>query len=186
MSKFSTACRWTVPVSAEMHWLRFAGLLKKGPAQKGRLWHGNCTPGLTLKHPGFRRASDRDLADYRNPSQSRSWLLFRSRILVLFRHTANIETLSMQNTLQNRSTFPFSMLLSGFALMGPLLTGCGETAPKLEARVTSPVGRPGVCAYCNERIAEVTEDHLTTVEAIEYIVCDKKCESDLKRWVAEQ
>jgi len=56
----------------------------------------------------------------------------------------------------------------------------------MQAKVTSPLGRPGVCAHCNQAIANVTENNLVTVDGIEYIVCDKKCATELKKWLAKQ
>ncbi len=92
----------------------------------------------------------------------------------------------MPNTRQLRSAFCRSTLLLHCGLMGLLLAGCGEKAPHLEATVTSPVGRPCVCAHCNEKIDNVTEEHLVKVGGIEHVVCDKQCRADLKKWIAEQ
>jgi len=52
--------------------------------------------------------------------------------------------------------------------------------------VTSPVGRPGVCDYCDKEIKLVTEKHLTTVRGNQYTVCDEKCVAGLKEWLAKQ
>ncbi len=73
-----------------------------------------------------------------------------------------------------------------YALFVVLLIGCGEQPPHLEPKVDSPVGRPGVCAHCNEKINNVTQEHLITIDGVEYIVCDQECAADLKRWIAEQ
>ncbi|MFV2069414.1 MAG: hypothetical protein ACC645_20820 [Pirellulales bacterium] len=84
------------------------------------------------------------------------------------------------------SVFRRSPLLLSCLLIGSALSGCGEKAPHLEVTVTSPVGRPGVCALCNEKIDQVTQDHLIAIDGVEHIVCNKKCETDLKKWLAEQ
>ena len=88
----------------------------------------------------------------------------------------------MPNTLQLFTTFCKSALL----ICCVLLAGCGEKAPELEAKVTTPVGRPSVCAHCDKVIDNVTEEHLVTVGGVEYVVCDSKCEADLEKWIAEQ
>ena len=67
-----------------------------------------------------------------------------------------------------------------------LLSGCQESAPYPQARVTTPVGRPGICSHCGKKIGKVEEKQLITVNGIQYIVCDEKCAADLKKWVAEQ
>ncbi len=92
----------------------------------------------------------------------------------------------MSKTFQLSTAYCRSTLLSGGVLLGLLLAGCGEAAPQLEATVTSPVGRPGVCAQCDEKISTVAEAHLITVGGVEYIVCDDQCAADLKKWLAEQ
>ncbi len=68
-----------------------------------------------------------------------------------------------------------------------LLVGCGEQPPDMDTTtVSSPVGRPGVCAQCDKKIENVTESHLITVRGNQYIVCDEKCAGDLKEWLAKQ
>ena len=67
-----------------------------------------------------------------------------------------------------------------------VLAGCAEGPPKLEAKVTSPLGRPGVCAHCNHKIDEVAQDNLVTADGVQYVVCDEQCAADLKKWLAEQ
>ncbi len=92
----------------------------------------------------------------------------------------------MQNTFQHRTILRRATVLLGSAMLAFLLSGCGEHAPALEAKVSSPVGRPGVCVQCNKKIDDVSEENLVTVEGVEYIVCDEKCAADLKKWIAEQ
>jgi len=67
-----------------------------------------------------------------------------------------------------------------------LLIGCGEQPPHLNVQVTSPVGRPGTCAFCKKKIDPVSEKHLVTFRGIQYTVCDGKCAADLEGWLAKQ
>ncbi len=68
-----------------------------------------------------------------------------------------------------------------------LSTGCGEKAPELDTTtVTSPVGRPSVCEHCEKKIESVTREHLTTVRGNQHTVCDEKCVTGLKEWLAKQ
>lgn len=75
----------------------------------------------------------------------------------------------------------------GLIFTSSLLVGCGERPPDLDTtKVTNPVGQPGVCAHCEKQIENVGEEHLITVRGNQYIVCDGKCEADLKAWLATQ
>jgi len=69
----------------------------------------------------------------------------------------------MQHMFPFPSAWGRATILFASALLGLCLTGCGDKASHLQATVTSPLGRPGVCAPCNQAIARVTEENLITV-----------------------
>ncbi len=80
-----------------------------------------------------------------------------------------------------------SVFVVALSVVCLLTTGCGEKTPHLDTTsVTSPLGRPGVCEHCDKEIENVTEENLTTVRGNQYTVCDEKCVTGLKAWLAKQ
>lgn len=55
-----------------------------------------------------------------------------------------------------------------------------------EVAVQSSVGRPGICAHCGKRLADVQDDNLIEVDHIQFIVCDHDCAAGIMRWMVEQ
>jgi hypothetical protein len=93
----------------------------------------------------------------------------------------------MHNRFQTPSILCRSTVLFVCSLMGLLLIGCAEQGPHLETTtVTSALDQPGVCGHCKKEIEKMTEEHLITVRGNQHIVCDEKCEVDLKEWLAKQ
>jgi hypothetical protein len=72
--------------------------------------------------------------------------------------------------------------LLALALCAPLLVvfGCGDKYP--EAKVKSPLDRPGTCQQCGKAIPKVGPEHLLTIKAAQYIVCDEKCAAKTRTW----
>ncbi len=66
------------------------------------------------------------------------------------------------------------------------VSGCAEQPPKLEAKVTTPIGHEGVCSFCNRKIEKVSEDQVVTINGVQYVVCSQSCAEQLKKWAAEQ
>ena len=66
------------------------------------------------------------------------------------------------------------------------ITGCGQAPPQKEIRVETPVGRPGVCDNCKQKITNVAAENLMTYNAIQHIVCNEKCNNELKQKLASQ
>ena len=89
-------------------------------------------------------------------------------------------------TNENR-VFRSSKLVLTLALtlpwLGFAIPGCAERVPYPEAKVTTPIGRPGQCAQCGKKIENVTEDNTVVIEGVQYVVCDSKCEADLREWL---
>ncbi|NOX53860.1 MAG: hypothetical protein GXP27_05365 [Planctomycetes bacterium] len=70
--------------------------------------------------------------------------------------------------------------------VGFIAVGCSEQPPPLEPKVTTPVGRPGVCSQCNKKIENVTEENLFTIDGVQYVLCSEQCAKELEKWLAEQ
>ncbi|WP_339732080.1 hypothetical protein [uncultured Gimesia sp.] len=66
------------------------------------------------------------------------------------------------------------------------IAGCGHAPPQKEIRVQSPVGKPGVCDNCKQKIATVAAENLMTYNAIQHVVCSEKCANELKQKLASQ
>ncbi len=92
---------------------------------------------------------------------------------------------------KNKSWIFFNFIrliqFSGCIMLGMMLSGCGESVPQMDtSKVNDPLGKAGVCERCQEKIEEVTEEHLVIVRGNQYIICDEKCEADLKDWLSKQ
>ncbi|QDV50142.1 hypothetical protein Enr17x_21800 [Gimesia fumaroli] len=76
----------------------------------------------------------------------------------------------------------------GFLLLSCccFITGCGQAPPQKEIRVETPIGKPGVCDNCKQKIDDVTAENLMTYNAIQHVVCNKKCANELKQKLASQ
>tara|TARA_R110002111_G_scaffold18931_2_gene46225 strand:- start:46140 stop:46502 length:363 start_codon:yes stop_codon:yes gene_type:complete len=66
------------------------------------------------------------------------------------------------------------------------MTGCGQGPPQKEIRVETPVGKPGLCENCKQKIPNVAPENLMTFNAIQYVVCNEKCASELQEKLARQ
>ncbi len=78
--------------------------------------------------------------------------------------------------------FVFSRGFTSVTLMA-LLAGCGERPPYPTPQVTTAVGRPAVCEACGERIAEVSEENLTTIDGARFVICDDTCREKQRHWM---
>jgi len=67
--------------------------------------------------------------------------------------------------------------------MGSALPGCGDKPAYPEPKVTSPFGSPSICAHCEKEIESVSENHLITINGVQYIVCDEECAAGVKEWL---
>lgn len=80
-----------------------------------------------------------------------------------------------------------NLFCSCSVLLMLLLVGCSESVPEIDtSRVTNPIGKKWECDHCGKVIAKVGEEHLVTVRGNQYIICDNKCEADLKDWLSKQ
>lgn len=77
-----------------------------------------------------------------------------------------------------------SLRLGGLFLL--TLAGCEQDGKYPKAQVTSPLNRPGTCHHCGKAIATVSENNLVTLKAAQYVVCDEKCGTALKKWHESQ
>lgn len=82
----------------------------------------------------------------------------------------------------NLSILPRTIFLIAILFMN----GCGQGTPQKEIRVTSPVGKIGICDNCKQKIASVSPENLITHNAIQYLVCNEKCTNELKVKLANQ
>lgn len=78
--------------------------------------------------------------------------------------------------------FSFACTLTSVTLT-TVLVGCGEQPPYPTPQVTTAVGRPAVCEACGERIAEVSEQNLTTIDGARFVVCDETCAETQRHWM---
>ncbi|GEM_PF-2871196 len=67
-----------------------------------------------------------------------------------------------------------------------VMSGCGQGPPQKEIRVETPVGRPGSCENCEQKIPNVVSENLMTFNAIQHVVCNEKCANELKEKLARQ
>ncbi|MBL4883122.1 MAG: TRASH domain-containing protein [Planctomycetaceae bacterium] len=80
-----------------------------------------------------------------------------------------------------------SLFCSFSILFVLLVVGCSESTPEMDtSTVISPIGKKWECDHCKKEIANVGEEHLVTVRGNQYVICDEKCEADLKDWLSKQ
>ena len=53
--------------------------------------------------------------------------------------------------------------------------GCGRVGGYPEARITSPIGREGVCVACSKKVDSVNKSNLVTFAGNQFIVCGEAC-----------
>ena len=79
--------------------------------------------------------------------------------------------------------FSFAYTFASVTLTALLAGGCGEKPPYPTPQVTTAVGRSAVCEACGERIAEVSEENLTTIDGARFVVCDETCAEAQRHWM---
>jgi hypothetical protein len=81
-------------------------------------------------------------------------------------------------------------ILAGLAVLGMLaLLRWVNTPRKIgypEVRVTTPVGRAGVCHQCGKNIALVGPEHLLNAKSAQYVVCGQQCAEQMLNWHKSQ
>lgn len=90
----------------------------------------------------------------------------------------------MPTNMSSRFAVPTGALVMVAVLLAAL-AGCGDRPAYPEAKVTTPLGKPSVCAHCEKRIESVSEQNLVTIDGVQYIVCDEKCADGVKEWLQQ-
>lgn len=87
--------------------------------------------------------------------------------------------------MRRRRVTPPQVRLFLLLLVGVLAfsSGCGQPDYYPDTGAQTPVGKAGECASCGAKIAEISEDNLTTIQGIQYVVCDEKCAAKQEEWV---
>ncbi|HLA85755.1 MAG TPA: hypothetical protein VJL29_13270 [Thermoguttaceae bacterium] len=77
-----------------------------------------------------------------------------------------------------------SLLLAAFVVAAAVVgaaVGCGHRANYPKAKVTSPLGRPGVCSACKKKIESVADANLVVIDGVQYVICDDPCVAKLRK-----
>lgn len=91
-----------------------------------------------------------------------------------------------RNTIMRLMSVSLLLVVATVSAVG-ILSGCsGQAKPYPQAKVATPVGKPGQCAFCKKKVANVEQKHLATIQGIRYVLCNEKCKAGMEKRVKHQ